>query len=30
VQLQIGDRVQIAVDAKNLHFFDEVSGAPLR
>jgi multiple sugar transport system ATP-binding protein len=30
VQLQIGDRVQIAVDARNLHFFDEVSGAPLR
>ena len=30
VQLKIGDRVQIAVDAKNLHFFDEVSGAPLR
>jgi multiple sugar transport system ATP-binding protein len=30
VQLQIGDRVPIAVDAKNLHFFDEASGAPLR
>jgi multiple sugar transport system ATP-binding protein len=30
VQLKIGDRVKIAVDAKNLHFFDEASGAPLR
>ena len=30
VQLRIGDRVQIAVDAKNLHFFDEGSGSPLR
>jgi len=30
VQLKIGDRVQIAVDAKNLHFFDEGSGSPLR
>jgi multiple sugar transport system ATP-binding protein len=30
VQLKIGDRVPIAVDAKNLHFFDEASGAPLR
>jgi multiple sugar transport system ATP-binding protein len=30
VQLKIGDRVPIAVDAKNLHFFDESSGAPLR
>jgi multiple sugar transport system ATP-binding protein len=30
VQLRIGESVQIAVDAKNLHFFDEASGAPLR
>jgi multiple sugar transport system ATP-binding protein len=30
VHMQIGDRVPIAVDAKNLHFFDEASGAPLR
>jgi multiple sugar transport system ATP-binding protein len=30
VQLRIGDRVPIAVDARNLHFFDEASGAPLR
>jgi multiple sugar transport system ATP-binding protein len=30
VQLKLGDDAAIAVDAKNLHFFDEASGAPLR
>ena len=30
VQLKLGDDAAIAVDAKNLHFFDEATGAPLR
>jgi ABC-type sugar transport system ATPase subunit len=30
VQLKLADDVAIAVDTKNLHFFDEASGAPLR
>ncbi len=30
VQLQLGTDVPVAIDTKNLHFFDEASGAPLR
>jgi len=30
VQLTIGEHVPIAVDTRNLHFFDEATGAPLR
>ena len=30
VQLKLGDDVAVAVDTKNLHFFDEASGSPLR
>jgi multiple sugar transport system ATP-binding protein len=30
VQLKLGDDVPVAVDTKNLHFFDEATGAPLR
>jgi ABC-type sugar transport system ATPase subunit len=30
VQLRLTDEVPVAVDTRNLHFFDEASGAPLR
>ena len=30
VQLNLGDDVPVSVDTKNLHFFDEGSGEPLR
>jgi multiple sugar transport system ATP-binding protein len=30
VQLRLGADVPVAVDTKNLHFFDEATGAPLR
>ncbi len=30
IQLQLATDVPVAVDTKNLHFFDEASGAPLR
>jgi multiple sugar transport system ATP-binding protein len=30
IQLHLGDEVPIGVDTRNLHFFDEATGAPLR
>jgi multiple sugar transport system ATP-binding protein len=30
VQLKLGDEVAVSIDTKNLHFFDEGSGEPLR
>jgi ABC-type sugar transport system ATPase subunit len=30
VQLGLGDVAPVAVETKNLHFFDEASGSPLR
>ncbi len=30
VHLKLGDEVPVAIDTKNMHFFDEASGAPLR
>jgi multiple sugar transport system ATP-binding protein len=30
IQLKLGDELPVAIDTKNLHFFDEASGAPLR
>jgi multiple sugar transport system ATP-binding protein len=30
IQLHLGANVPIAVDTRNLHFFDEATGAPLR
>jgi multiple sugar transport system ATP-binding protein len=30
VHLRLGDEVPVAVDTKNLHFFDEATGEPLR
>jgi len=30
VHLKLGDEVPVAVETKNLHFFDEATGAPLR
>ncbi len=30
VQLRLGDEVPVAIETKNLHFFDEATGAPLR
>jgi multiple sugar transport system ATP-binding protein len=30
IQLQLGTEVPVAIDTRNLHFFDEATGAPLR
>jgi multiple sugar transport system ATP-binding protein len=30
IQLQLGTEVPVGIDTKNLHFFDEATGAPLR
>jgi ABC-type sugar transport system ATPase subunit len=30
IQLQLGTEVPVGIDTRNLHFFDEATGAPLR